>query len=115
MRGPIRLAFYVALGCAALAGPSAAGAAPTTLYTSPTGSGSTCSSGSPCAIATAFSNAAAGDTISVGSGTYTGLGFLTNTNGVHVVGAATRPVLSFDSGGLQVTQAGSSIRHLRVS
>lgn len=43
-----------------------------TLYSSPTGSGSTCSSASPCTNSTALGLLAPGDTLLVADGTYTG-------------------------------------------
>lgn len=54
-------------GVLALAVPSAFAG---TRYTSPSGSGSTCSSAGPCSIQTAFSGSSDGDEIVVGSGDY---------------------------------------------
>ena len=62
------------LSLVALSGPHPARAeraAAATLFVSANGSGSECSQGHPCALQTALGQAAAGDTLYVGAGTYT--------------------------------------------
>jgi hypothetical protein len=49
-------------------------AAPGDLFVTTTGSGPTCTQASPCDLQTALSQAAAGDTVYVASGVYTGTG-----------------------------------------
>lgn len=53
---------------------SLAQAAPANLFVRPTGSGTACTQASPCTLATALGRAVDGDTVFLGSGTYTGTG-----------------------------------------
>jgi fibronectin type 3 domain-containing protein len=53
---------------------SGGGAPAAELFVKPAGSGTACIQASPCSLATALATAAAGDTIYVGMGTYTGSG-----------------------------------------
>jgi hypothetical protein len=86
-----------------------------TLYVSPSGSGTTCSSGARCSLQTAITDAAAGDTVSVGSGTYNALPHFESVAGVQVIGESPRPVLGFSGDGLTIGGSGASVRHLRLN
>jgi hypothetical protein len=54
----------------------------TTYYSSPTGSGTTCSDGSPCDVATGIGKLVAGDTLYLKDGTYTGVAGMITVNNV---------------------------------
>jgi len=54
--------------------PGATRSAPVTLFVSPAGTGTACTQAQPCTLATALSQATAGDTVYLAAGTYTGVG-----------------------------------------
>src|SRR5262245_49202537 len=104
---------FVAL--ALLATPAFAAAA--TLHTTPNAAdGATCSASSPCDLATAFEQSADGDTIVIGTGTYSGEGFYNdNCKDLTIVGAAIgdgRPVIA---GGITLEGDDSSISDVELN
>lgn len=54
----------------------------TTREVSPSGSGTTCSAASPCSVVQAMSVTAAGDTINMQDGTYTGANYMVSCSGI---------------------------------
>lgn len=75
--------------------------AASTRYTSPTGTGTTCTQGSPCSINQAFTSPGNGDTIVIEPGTYAVSGSIsTGASNLTVEGVAgeARPVLNFSNG-----------------
>ncbi|AYG03718.1 Ig-like domain-containing protein [Gryllotalpicola protaetiae] len=84
----------VVAGVIALAAPAAAA---TTLYASPTGTGSTCSSAAPCSLPTAVAAAPAGATIQLTAGTYPAV----TVKGGH--GTAAAPVTITPASGAAAT------------
>jgi len=54
--------------------PDATRSAPGPLFVSPVGAGTACTQAQPCTLATALSQAIAGDTVYLAAGTYTGVG-----------------------------------------
>jgi hypothetical protein len=100
----------VVLGFGALFGAESASAA-TSLYASPSGSGSACTQVSPCSLTTAISNAVSGDDVFVfaDQNDYNLSSGISNTVGVpiHIHGFNGRARLIFSSGGLRL-QAGTA-------
>jgi hypothetical protein len=103
---------------AGLAGPAEAAAV---RYTSPTGSGTACSSTVPCSLVTGVNNAAASDEVVVATGTYnlaaTALSNLTATNlNVHGVVGQPRPVINSSASiGLELKGDGARVADLTIN
>jgi hypothetical protein len=102
------------LATAAVLWAPASGAA-ATLYASPSGAGSACTSAGPCSLPTAVSSANGGDTVIVQSGTYGFTSVISSTKGIAVTGTSPRPVIEFSyNGQLQLSGAGATLRDVEV-
>jgi hypothetical protein len=97
------------LSLASVLGAGPAGAAPTTWYASPTGSGTTCSSASPCSLTAALTSAQSGDTVDLDSGTYTGTAVTLTTSVTLQPTAAGSPVTLEGNGSAPVLIVNRSV------
>ena len=88
-----------------------------TYYVSPSGSGSTCSSGTPCSFSTGLSTAGNGDKVILKDGTYT-TALITQRDGVTFEGENRRlAIVRLNSGGsfkhLHIQHSNTTVRRIR--
>jgi hypothetical protein len=105
------IALFVALGL--MAAPAAASAA--SLYATPSpASGADCSAASPCSLSTALSNAASGDTVVIGVGTYGSGSYTDSGKSLTIEGAAIGPGRPVIDGGFELTGSETRISDVQT-
>jgi hypothetical protein len=111
MSRSLAVVLLVALGLAVA--PAAANAGD--LYATPSpGSGADCSAASPCDLSTALSNAATGDTVVIGAGTYgSGSDYSDSGKSLTIKGAVMGPGRPVVDGGFELTGPGTRISDIQ--